>query len=264
MAAAQKLFSRPFRVPSAAFRVTTADGLMLSGSRVGDGGPALVFCHGFLGWHRKPGLVRFVERLAGRFTVYAFDFRGHGDSEGHSTYGDLEPLDIQAVTELARAEEPGPLVTMGISMGGSAVLRHAAIQGGVDAVVAISAPGRWTGHEQRAWKHLMWVIESSRGRAIAKRFGYRLADAWSDPETPEEVIGRIAPTPVILVHGEDDRVFDVEEARRLYRAANEPKRLMIASRFGHAEDGLRPAFADLISARITEALSGAHAAVDTA
>ncbi|HYH28447.1 MAG TPA: alpha/beta hydrolase, partial [Actinomycetota bacterium] len=132
------------------------------------------------------------------------------------------------------------------------------------AVVAISAPARWTGHDQKAWKRLLWLIESTRGRAIAGRLGYRLADAWDDPETPEAVIGRIAPTPVVLVHGEDDRVFRLDEARRLYEAASEPKRLMIAKRFGHAEDGLRPRFAERIGERLLALLADARAAEDTA
>ena len=68
--------------------------------RVSAGPVALVFCHGFLGWHRKPRLVRFQEVLAERFTIYGFDFRGHGESEGLSAFGAMEHLDV----ELARSE----------------------------------------------------------------------------------------------------------------------------------------------------------------
>jgi fermentation-respiration switch protein FrsA (DUF1100 family) len=63
------------------------------------------------------------------------------------------------------------------------------------------------------------------------------------------------PDPLLLVHGRDDHFFDEEEAWRLYRAAKEPKRLMLASRFGHAEDGLTPAFADRLAERLLEVLS---------
>ena len=57
------------------------------------------------------------------------------------------------------------------------------------------------------------------------------------------MIGKIAPTPVVIVHGADDRLFPVAHARRLYDAAAEPKRLLIGEGFGHAEEGLTPAFA---------------------
>jgi fermentation-respiration switch protein FrsA (DUF1100 family) len=61
------------------------------------------------------------------------------------------------------------------------------------------------------------------------------------------VIGKIAPVPVLLIHGRDDHYFDEEEAWRLYRRAEEPKRLWLASRFGHAEDGFTPDLADRIA-----------------
>jgi fermentation-respiration switch protein FrsA (DUF1100 family) len=92
------------------------------------------------------------------------------------------------------------------------------------------------------------------GRRLAWALGVRLAPLGSWPESPEEAVGRIAPTPLILVHGRDDHFFDEEEAWRLYRRAREPKRLMLAARFGHAEDGLTPALAGVLAERILELL----------
>lgn len=251
--------SRRFGVPAAPFGVTAGDGVRLAGSRVGIGGPALVFAHGFLGWHRKPRLVGFVEHLSRAFSVYAVDLRGHGASGGSCTYGDLEHLDVDAVVRLAREETGGPVVTMGASMGGIAVLRQAAFRGGVDCVVSISVPARWDGHTSASVRRMLRLTGTRQGRGLARLAGYRLSSEWSPLETPEEVAPKIAPTPLIVVHGEDDDFFDVEEARRIYRAAREPKRLMIGSRFGHAEDGFTPGFADRITRRILEALRMAPA-----
>jgi pimeloyl-ACP methyl ester carboxylesterase len=249
------LRTRPYRAASP-FSVETEDHVRLAGSRVGTRGPSLVFCHGFLGWHRKVTIVRFVEALASRFVVYAFDLRGHGASGGLCTYGDLEALDVNAVARLARAERPDqPLATLGVSMGGVAVLRHAAIHRGVDAVVAISTPARWDGHRSRAVRQITWLTSTPRGRRWAPRLGVRLAEHAAWTEEPEDLVERIAPTPLVLVHGRDDHYFDEEEAWRLYRRAGEPKRLMLATRFGHAEDGLTPGFAARIAPRILETLS---------
>jgi uncharacterized protein len=247
------LRSRPYRI-SRSFAVTTEDGERLVGARLGRGGPALVFCHGFLGWHRKVGIVRFVERLAERFVVYALDLRGHGASTGVCTFGDRELLDVDAAVALARRETGGPVVTVGLSMGGIAVLRQAAFRDGVDAVVSVSSPARWDGHTSRAVAQMRWLSTSDRGRFFARALGARISTRWGKPEEPEDVIARIAPTPVIVVHGRDDHIFDEEEAWRLYRRAGEPKRLVLATRFGHAEDGLSERFADLLAERVLAVL----------
>jgi alpha-beta hydrolase superfamily lysophospholipase len=250
-----KMRSRSYR-DATPFTATTEDGLRLRGTRVGESGPTVVFCHGFLGWHRKVKIVRFVEALARTFAVYAFDLRGHGGSEGECTYGDLEMLDVDAVVRLARRERPGErLATVGTSMGGVAVVRQAALKGGVDAVVSISTPARWDGHTSRAVRQMQWITGTPRGRRFAGRLGVKLADYDGRPEMPEDLVDRIAPTPLLLVHGRDDHFFDEEEVWRLYRKAGEPKRLLLASRFGHAEDGLTPALAERLEPRLREALS---------
>jgi pimeloyl-ACP methyl ester carboxylesterase len=248
------LRSRSYRT-AIPFTATTPDGVRLAGSRVGRIGPSLLFCHGLLGWHRKLRIVRFVEALARRFVVFAFDLRGHGGSGGESTYGDREVLDVEAVVRAARGERPAEcLVTVGVSMGGVAVVRHAAMRGGVDAVAAVSAPARWDGHLSRAVRQIRWMGASAGGRRLARGLGVRLAPFRPWPVSPEDVVDRIAPTPLIVVHGRDDHFFDEEEAWRLYRRAGDPKRLMLATRFGHAEDGLTPAFAERLAERILEVL----------
>jgi pimeloyl-ACP methyl ester carboxylesterase len=249
-----RLLSRRYQLPAVPMEASTDDGVDLMGSRIGGGGPSLIFCHGFLGWHRKPKVVAFVEQLAQHFVVYAFDFRGHGESGGLSTYGDLEYLDVDAVVRLARMEREDPVVTMGVSMGGIAVLRHAAYRGGVDVVVAVSTPSRWDGHRSRSMRRIRRITSTRTGRRMARLAGYRLAGSWSDPEHPEDVVSRIAPIPLVLVHGTDDHFFEVEDAHRLYERAKEPKRLMLSSRFGHAEDGLNRLFAERITRRIHQAL----------
>src|SRR5918996_5000261 len=106
-----RLPSRRYGAAAAPFTVRTEDGVPLVGTRVG-AGPALVLCHGFFGWHRKPRIAAMARALARRFTVYAFDFRGHGASGGLCTYGDLEYLDVDAVVARARRETGGPVVTV--------------------------------------------------------------------------------------------------------------------------------------------------------
>jgi pimeloyl-ACP methyl ester carboxylesterase len=228
------------------FDVETADGVRLRGHRVGeprDGSAALVFCHGFLGWHRKGRLVKFQEELARSFCVYAFDFRGHGASAGLCEFGALEHLDVDAVVRLARAEGEDRVITFGGSMGGIAVIRHAALLGGVDAVITVSTPALWDGHESTAVRRLARLTGTASGRWALRALGVRPARVWRRVESPAELVGAISPIPLVIVHGRDDHFFDEEQAWLLYRSAGPPKRLLLGSRFGHAEDGYTPEFA---------------------
>jgi pimeloyl-ACP methyl ester carboxylesterase len=200
-----------------------------------------------MGWHRKPRVGLFLELLSRWFTVYAFDLRGHGRSGGRCTFGDREVLDVEAVLDVARAEGHSRIATVGASMGGIAVIRHAALLGGTDAVVGVSVPARWEGHASESIRRMQWLTQTRGGRGLSRVAGVRLSDEWNEPEAPEDVVGKIAPIPVIVVHGRDDHYFDDEEAWRLYRRAGQPKRLLLATRFGHGEDGFTPAFAERLA-----------------
>jgi pimeloyl-ACP methyl ester carboxylesterase len=255
MQAALTYRSARFEGPARPFRVVTQDGVTVVGDRLGSGPVALVFCHGFQGWHRKPRLVRFQEALARTFTVYGFDFRGHGGSEGLCAYGAREHLDVEAVARLARVDGFEKVVTFGGSMGGIAVIRHAALLGGVDMVVAVSTPALWDGHESKAVRRLAWLISTRLGRKALRVSGVRPAPSFTPVEDPIDLVGKIAPIPLALVHGRDDHFFDEEQAWALYRAASQPKRLLLASHFGHAEDGYTDAFAGLMAQTVEAMVS---------
>ncbi len=261
MPTVQSLLSHRWDVPATGFAVRAADGTPIAGSAIGDAGPeraAIVLCHGLLGWHRKPALARFGEHLTPWATVYAPDLRGHGRSGGTCSYGVEEIEDVDAVVRLARERGHARVATIGLSMGAIAVLRHAGLLGGTDAVVSISSLARWGPHEDTperasAWRRLRRFTHTPRGRRLLVRYGARLPDRWTEAESPEEIVGAIAPTPLLLVHGRDDHLFAEGEALRLFEAAGEPKRLLLADRFGHAEDGLTSSLARTIARDLHEA-----------
>jgi uncharacterized protein len=252
MALPQRYLSASYRVPTRPFEVESEDGVHLHGVRLGDAPTALVFCHGFAGWHRKPILLRFQQELARHFAVYAFDFRGHGRSAGRCAFGAEEHLDVEAVVRLARRDRFERVVTFGGSMGGIAVIRHAALFGGVDGVVAVSTPARWEGHRSRPVRKLVWLTSTWPGRTVLRAGGIRVVRRFRPVEDPVDLVAKIAPTPLVLVHGRDDEFFDVEDAWTLFREAGEPKRLLLASRFGHAESGFSADLADRVAVALGE------------
>ncbi|MBS7287634.1 MAG: alpha/beta hydrolase [Candidatus Freyarchaeota archaeon] len=58
---------------------------------------------------------------------------------------------------------------------------------------------------------------------------------------PMNFISKISPKPLLIVHGENDEVFPVEEAYKLFRAAKQPKSILILRGVGHHVRGSKEA-----------------------
>jgi pimeloyl-ACP methyl ester carboxylesterase len=229
--------------------LTTEDGVLLAAQHVwsptGNLDLAVVVAHGFTGSMDKAGVRTVVAAFAEQFGVIVFDFRGHGHSGGHSTVGDAEVLDVEAAVQAARDLGYRAVVTCGWSMGGSVVLRHAALRGGVASVVSVSAVSRWFYRETAPMRRVHWAIETWMGRLVTRRLmGTRITPAGWDPDNlpvpPVEVVARISPIPLLLVHGDEDHYFPVDQAEALYAAAHEPKEIWLIEQFGHAENAVTP------------------------
>ncbi|GAA3211822.1 alpha/beta fold hydrolase [Actinocorallia longicatena] len=220
-------------------------------------GPCVIVGHGFTCSQRMKELRHIAGILGRDAAVLALDFRGHGGSGGLSTVGDLEIHDLQAAVEWAGSRYRGVAV-VGFSMGASAAIRHAALMGGVDAVVSVSSPARWYYRDTVPMRRVHWAVESRLGRA-AVRIGRRTriaASGWDPvPEAPNEVIGRIS-CPVLVVHGDADGFFPVDHGLTLYEAAGEPRELWIEPGFGHAEIAASEDLIARISAWVHATVSG--------
>jgi pimeloyl-ACP methyl ester carboxylesterase len=212
---------------------------------------AIVVAHGFtLSWQHG-AVWRVARRLNRTAGVIAFDFRGHGRSGGRSTMGDRETRDLAVVVGYARELGYRRIVVVGFSMGASIVVRYAGLVGGVDAAVSVSGPGRWYYRGTYPMRRVHWAVEHRLGRVITRVWlNTRISSGrWNPvPMPPAEAAARIAPIPLLVVHGDKDPYFPVEHAHQLYRAAREPKELWLVPGFGHAESGSDDALVDRIAA----------------
>jgi pimeloyl-ACP methyl ester carboxylesterase len=244
-----------------ALTLVTDDGVPIDTAHLpGDRGLAIVLAHGFtLNWQR-PSVWRIARRLSKYGGVVMFDFRGHGRSGGLSTLGDREIRDVDVVVAHARELGYQRVAVVGFSMGGSVVLRHAGLLGGVDAVVSVSGPGRWYYRGTRPMRRVHWAVERKVGRLYARKvLNTRISGGRWDPVPvpPADAAARIAPVPLLIVHGDRDGFFPVEHAAQLYEAANEPKELWIVPGFGHAESAAAAdaALLDRIGGWVREAVA---------
>jgi pimeloyl-ACP methyl ester carboxylesterase len=228
---------------------------------------AIIVAHGFtLSWQR-PNVWRIANRLNLMAGVVTFDFRGHGRSGGLSTLGDREIHDLDVAVAWARELGYQRVAAVGFSMGASVVLRHAGLLGGLDAVVSVSGPGRWyyRGTERMRWVHR--AVERRAGRYVTQRWlNTRVSpEGWKPiPVPPAAAAARIAPVPLLIVHGDKDLYFPPEHARQLYEAAREPKELWLLPGMGHAESASSLELVDRIGRWIDEAARDPAAAGDAA
>lgn len=239
-------------------RLVTDDDIRLVG--VHHTGPdrhlAIVVAHGFTGSVRRPGVDRIMRHLTRYAGVLGVDFRGHGDSGGVCSGGDVEVRDLVAAVAAVRQRGYRRIATVGFSMGGSIALRHAAGDPGLDAVVSISAPARWYERGTAPMRRVHWLNETRLGRRVARTaMQTRLAGPWAEPpEAPVEVVGRIAPRPLLIVHGDRDSYFPLEHPRALAAAAGTNARLWLVAGMGHAETAVSPDLASAVGRWIRAAV----------
>ncbi|MFC4562141.1 alpha/beta hydrolase [Nocardiopsis mangrovi] len=239
-------------------RLTTSDGVHLDSAFLrgpGERTTAVVLANGFTGTWRSPLTRMIASVLLTVGDVMTFDFRGHHGSDGHCTVGNEEVHDLEAVVAHLRDSGYTEIATVGFSMGAAVAVRHAAMFGGVAAVVAVSGPGQWYYRDSKRMRLLHFGVEQAVGRwflRVARKV--RVTDRQWDPVPPDpvELAPGIAPGALLVVHGDADSYFPVEHAERLYGAANEPKDLWIVPGMGHAERAVRPEIARRIATWLAE------------
>lgn len=171
---------------------------------------------------------RIASELARRgIAVLRFDFTGLGASGGEfpKTNFSSNAEDLrQAAKYLARHFAPAELL-IGHSLGGAAVLAVAPDLPEVRAVVTIGAPAE-TAHVISSFRNHVPAIES-RGEAEVQLAGRRFAIQQQflddvrrqDLETKIRNLGR----PLLVLHAPDDDIVGIDNARRIFEAAQHPK-----------------------------------------
>jgi fermentation-respiration switch protein FrsA (DUF1100 family) len=213
-------------------------------------GSTLVLCHGVWTGRREclPLALRFQ---AVGYNVLCFDFRAHGESGGSFiSLGHNETRDVLgAVRWLADRPEVDRrrIGVLGFSMGAAAALQAAARCQDIAAVAADSGYAELVDAVRYSFRRV--------GRLPHYPFG-PLALYWARVMLrvdarhmrPIDEVGRIAPRPLLLLHGAEDEIVPVSHARRLFQAADEPKDLWIEPGQGHV--GARDCLPDTYFARV--------------
>jgi dipeptidyl aminopeptidase/acylaminoacyl peptidase len=172
---------------------------------------------------------------AAGFGVLAFDWPGHGVSDGSVRWRAPERHALEAAIDWLAARQdvdPQRLGGLGFSMGAYLMAQVAATDRRLRAIMLLAVPSDYT--ELTHWQHRKWGIFSELPATVALHsYGYPNED-----QRPIDVIAQISPRALELVRGTNDQVVPDYMIRALYAAARPPKSLWIipgANHGGYAE-----------------------------
>lgn len=253
-------------MPHIEFEIRSTDGLTLYGQEwTPEGKPKSVVClvHG-LGEHcgRYSHAAETFNRE--ETALIAFDLRGHGRSEGkrgHASSYELLMSDIFQYLEKARQRDPtAPLFLYGHSLGGNLVIHYALREHPKLAGVIASAPLLRLSFAPPAWKttllrlmYRFWPslsLPSGLETSALSRDAEVVRSYQNDPLVHNQISARLGidmleagewnlehaaefPLPLLLMHGDADRITSAQASREFAARAGETCTLKIQKNLYH-------------------------------
>ncbi|MFC1908149.1 alpha/beta hydrolase [Chloroflexota bacterium] len=203
--------------------------------------PTVCICHGIPSKTIDPkdkGYSPLAERIRRQgLAVFTFNFRGVGDSSGNLDLSgwtrDLKTT-INFLCTLPEIDG-SRLSILGFSAGAAVSIYVAAQDKRVSSIIACACPAEFNfiteAYEPQS------VIDYFRdiGTIRDDEFPYS-AEEWLSGFrliSPIEYVAKVAPRPLLLVHGNQDEIVNVSHAYRSYDRAREPKQIIIIDGAGH-------------------------------
>jgi len=195
----------------------------------------VITVHGH-GANRYEGARWFRALHDGGFNILTFDLRNSGLSTSDvTTMGFYERYDvIAAVDFVAKSRGMKSIGVFGVSMGSSASIPAMEMDKRISAGV---------------FEASLANLHDVFGDILSRDFGLPVfpmlqiaclffeirADVDMDEMNNEDIIGKISPRPVFLIHCKNDNYIDYYHGKRMFKAAKEPKQTWTADCNVHAE-----------------------------
>ena len=221
-----------------------ADGLTLEATLARPSGltrtPGLVLCHGLPSGPRGastyaatyPELADRISRDSG-WTVLTLSFRGSGGSPGNFSIEGWRH-DLRAAVEMLDARDDiNGVWIVGSSLGGSIAICEAALDDRVRGVATWGAPAslrEWVREPGQFVTHAHEVGLIADAEYPEDRDAWELEVAALDPVA---AAAKLAPRPLFVMHGSDDDVVPLSDARALVDAAGPTADLRVIHAAGH-------------------------------
>jgi dipeptidyl aminopeptidase/acylaminoacyl peptidase len=211
--------------------------------------PAICICHGIPRVAKtveEKGYPAVAQEFSSRgFVSLIFNFSGTRGSEGEfSLSGWSEDL-FKAIDLLSSREEvdENAIGVVGFSGGAIVAIHNAASDERIKMVVSCSCPANL--FRSRLLRDAKIKMNKKEMEAYIKRnenvsvgaggldVALRKFEEESSKFNPVELVDKIHPRPVLIVHGERDEIVDVSSAYELYEKAKHPKDIFVVPGQGH-------------------------------
>ena len=213
--------------------LTTADGLKIGGWHIPGSRPnGIILVHG-LNTNRAAMLPQASALAEAGYHLFLIDLRGHGLSDGAEvTYGYREAFDVLAGVDFLMAlPNIRKVGALGISLGGAAVARAAALDPRLSAVVIEGSYSSLADAVEDAFDDLSifprWPFAPLLVALTERRLRLDISQVNSARD-----LATIHPRAVMIIHG-DGGLFPRRHAYKMFAAAQEPKELWLLDSFGH-------------------------------
>jgi len=214
------------------FFVRTPDGVRLHGWLLRPKGEPLgtiLFLHG-----NAENVSTHVDSVlwlaVSGYRVFLFDYRGYGKSDGKATMAGVHKDALAAIDALFGMDEVDRdrVAVLGQSLGGAVAVYAVANSPHKARIKALVVDSAFSDYREIAREKLAEV-------PLLKPFRSPLSRLVTDRYSPRFWIGRVAPVPVLVIHGDADRVVPAAHGERIFALAGGPKALWIVPGAGHIE-----------------------------
>jgi fermentation-respiration switch protein FrsA (DUF1100 family) len=209
---------------------TSRDGTSLAGwfiPAIGEASGTVIHFHGNA--QNMTSHFSFVSWLPReRFNLFVFDYRGYGQSEGTPSRRGVYEDSVAAIQYAASRDDvdASKLLIFGQSLGGANAIAAVARNSfeGIRAVVIDSTfySYRSIVRDKLGDLPVVWLLKWPLSFVMIGN-GY----------SPGPVVDRIAPVPLLLIHGTSDRIIPYHHGHWLFEEAKEPKQLWTVKKGGH-------------------------------